>query len=314
MFSTPTLVVSRCINKDYVRYNGGIVTNEFVKTLERFCKFIYFCPEVESGMGVPRNPLILLKNENKIKIFDPIAKIDWTDKVVSSSKVFLEKISDIDGFILKSKSPSCGVGDAKVYNESFKVERKSDGIFAYIVKEYFPYLAVEDEGRLMDFWIRRDFLTKIFALAELRQFIKNTRKIKDFVDFHLRYKYLIMLYSSSDLPVMGRIVAQCKEVGLDKSILEYEKKFRSVFSKKQTQRKNINVIQHIYGYFSKKINESERKYFLSLLKKFSEGKVNLKVVFEYVKSFIFRFENEYLSVQKYFFPYPEELENFEISC
>lgn len=308
-FPKPRLVISRCINRDPVRYNGGIVTDEFVARVEKYTDCIYVCPEVEVGMGVPRNPVVLVEIDKEIKMIDPHTQKDYTQSMVSFSEKFLSGIDYVDGFILKSKSPSCGVMDTKLYSGDFKiVKAKTDGIFASYVKKRLQLAAVEDEGRLRDFWIRRNFLTKIFSIADFRIFKSRVREISQLVEFHSRYKYLLMLYSQSDLKNMGRIVAEWKTNGFKKTIDEYEKYFFKAFSKKQTLKSNINIFSHIYGYFSKKLNSKERRHFKNMLEAVINERLSVTVMFEFLKSFVYRFENEYLMYQRYLFPFPDDLE------
>ncbi|MGA1861261.1 DUF523 and DUF1722 domain-containing protein [Deferribacter thermophilus] len=308
-FFKPNIILSKCINHEPVRYNGAVITDEFTKKLEDFVNFITVCPEVEIGLSVPRKPLILVKSKDKIKMIELETHKDYSEKMLNFTNNYLKSLTDIDGFLLKAKSPSCGVADTKLYKEnSNHLLGKTYGLFAKQVKELFPTVPVEDEGRLKDFWIRQNFLTKIFALAEFRNLKKNITKINDLIKFHQNYKYLLMLYSPFDLKKMGQTIAFWDKHGLEKTISDYEKYFRNALSKKQNINKHINVIQHIYGYFSDLLKPSEKRQFQNLLKKLSKDKSYLKIVMEFLRNYVYRFENPYLATQKYLSPYPVELE------
>jgi uncharacterized protein YbgA (DUF1722 family)/uncharacterized protein YbbK (DUF523 family) len=305
----PAVVLSRCINKEPVRYNGGIVQDDFAKKLEKYVDFITVCPEVDIGMPVPRPTVLLAKIDNSIRMIEPVSKTDYTEKMEEFSKNFLNSLPEVDGFLLKAKSPSCGVADAKLYQKDLKHSLgKTDGIFARISKEIYPYIPVEDEGRLHDFWIRQNFLTKIFAYAEFRHFKKSANHIKDLIRFHQRYKYLIMLYSPSNQKQMGKLIANWDLIGFKDTLNQYELLFKKTFSKHPTIRAHINVLQHIYGHFSDLLKTGEKKQFIILLNKMRDNRVYLSVVLEFVRNFVYRFEDEYLSSQKYLNPYPEELQ------
>ncbi|MGC8941777.1 MAG: YbgA family protein [Sulfurihydrogenibium sp.] len=305
----PKVVLSRCINKEPVRYNGGIVTDKFAEQLENYVEYITVCPEVDVGMPVPRPTILLAKINDSIKVIEPNTKTDYTEKLEDFSKNFLNQLKEVDGFFLKAKSPSCGVMDAKLYKDDLKHSiGKTDGIFASYAKKYFPHLPVEDEGRLNDYWIRRDFLTKIFAYADFRCLKNSAKSIKDLIKFHQRYKYLYMLYSPKNLKTMGNLIANWDKIGFEDTVKKYEELFKDTFSKHQTINRHINVLQHIYGHFSDLLKPGERRHFSNLLQKMKEDRLYLKVTLEFIKNFIYRFEDEYLSSQKYLYPYPEDLE------
>ncbi|ACN99710.1 photoreactivation-associated protein [Sulfurihydrogenibium azorense Az-Fu1] len=305
----PVVVLSRCINKEAVRYNGGIVQDDFAQKLEKYVDYITVCPEVDIGMPVPRPTVILAKIDNSIRMIEPTSKTDYTEKLEEFSKSFLNSLKEVDGFLLKAKSPSCGVSDTKLYQKDLKhTIGKTDGIFARISKEIYPYLPVEDEGRLHDFWIRQNFLTKIFAYADFRHFKKSASHIKDLIKFHQRYKYLLMLYSPSNLKQMGRLIANWDSLGFEKTVQEYESLFKKTFSKNPTINAHINVLQHIYGHFSDLLKTGEKRQFNTLLHKLKNDRIYLTVILEFVRNFVYRFEDEYLASQKYLNPYPEELQ------
>ncbi len=307
----PIIVLSRCLNRERVRYNGGLINDEFVNKLENYIDFITVCPEVDIGMSVPRAPVILVRLNDEIRIIEPISQEDFTERMINFSKNFLSNLKEIDGFILKAKSPSCGVGDAKLYSQDFKKYiGKTNGLFANYAKEFYPYLPIEDEGRLNDYWIRQNFLTKAFAYADLRSLKNNFKKITDLIRFHQNYKYLIMLYSPNNLKKMGSLVANWEKLGLEKTFEKYEELFKDTFSKRQSIKAHINVIQHIYGHFSDFLKPKEKRHFQTLLDKLREDRIYLKVLLEFIRNFAYRFEDEYLLSQKYINPYPLDLEVF----
>lgn len=305
----PRVVISRCINIQPVRYNGGIVTDNFAKKLGEFVEYVDICPEVDIGMGVPRPSVVLARIGQKIHMVEPVSKTDYTDRIEDYSRKTLEALKDIDGFLLKSKSPSCGVGNAKLYKDDLQHGiGKTNGIFADYCKKYFPYLPVEDEGRVHDDWIRRDFLTKIFVFASLRYLIDNIKSIKDLLRFHQNHKYLLMLYSPQKQKKLGQILANWDQVGLEETVKTYKQVFYQAFMKRPGLKNHINVIQHIYGHFSDLLKPAEKRHIHNLIDKALNGKVGISTLIEYVKGFVFRFDDGYLVNQTYLNPYPTELE------
>ncbi|GBD39430.1 hypothetical protein HRbin37_01712 [bacterium HR37] len=306
----PNIVLSKCINLESVRYNGGIIRDEFVERLGKFVNYIPVCPEMAIGMGVPRPPVTLIKTKNQlVRIVEPKTGKDHTDRMNKFSEEYLNSISEVDGFLLKAKSPSCGVHNTKIFSPDTGIPiGKGSGLFAQRVIDLFPGLPVEDEMRLKNYWIRRNFLTKIFAFADLRFMLKETRNIKELILFHQRYKYLLMLYNQKGSKTLGQLIANWKSKGFEKTLKEYGILFRNLFHRKPPIKAHINVLQHIYGHFSDKINRGEKLHFQKLLEKLQNGSLELDAVIEYVKGFVYRFDDEYLKSQAYLSPYPEELE------
>ncbi len=300
----PKLLISRCFSQP-VRYNGGIVNDEFISKLKQHIEFIDLCPELEIGLGVPRQRLIIMDGQFSKRLIQPETGMDFTDKINEFSRKTLSYLTDLDGFVLKAKSPSCGVGSTKLYRNN-AVKGKTYGFFAEAIKKVFLHLPLEDEGRLRDEGIRNHFLTRIFAFAELRNILKDS-EAKTLIRFHTRYKYLLMTYSQKHLKELGKLVAD-SGIPLDEKFKIYRLKFYEAFLKRPTLKRHVNTLTHLMGYFSRKLNLKERQHLINLINKFGEGKLPLKSVIELLKSMSYRFDNEYILIQKYLEPYPEELD------
>lgn len=300
----PKILMSKCFSEP-VRYNGGIVVDEFVSKLKDFVDFINVCPEVEIGLGVPRKRLIVLEKDGVKKFIQPETGIDYTKEITKFSEKTLDKLVDIDGFILKAKSPSCGVGSTKLYRNN-AIIGKTYGFFAEQINKKFPHLPLEDEGRLRDEGIRKHFLIRIFAFAELRDFVKNA-KPGSLVKFHSKYKYLLMSYSQKTLKELGRIVAD-GDLTFNEKIHIYRTKFYEAFFRKPSVKRHVNTLLHIMGHVSRNLSQKEKTHIMSLIEKYRNGKIQLKVITELLKNLAFRFENDYLLIQKYLEPYPEDLD------
>lgn len=306
----PKIVLSACLNLEPVRYDGGLVRDEFVLKLRDFCEVIPVCPEVSIGLGVPRDKIIVYKKDSEYRLSQPSTGAELTQAMVDFSERFLSNLTEVDGFVLKSKSPSCGVSNTLVYRDSKgeKFYGRYKGIFAIKVLERFKHLPIEDEKRLKDDGIRRHFLTRLFSVADLRRLKKNIKSIKEFLNFHQRYKYLLMTYNQVKLKSMGRLLASYKNKEDLNSILEnYEKLFLKAMEKKPKNGQYINVILHIFGYMSDKLKEKEKQHFLKLVEEYRENKIKLELLNEILKSWAYRFDDEYLMHQVYLQPFPEEL-------
>ncbi len=300
----PKILLSRCFSKP-VRYNGGVVVDEFVEKLKSYIEYIDFCPESDIGLGVPRERLIIVDDGLSKRLIQPDTGKDFTEKMLEYVSKTVSSMTNIDGFILKAKSPSCGVGSAKLYRNG-SIAAKTDGFFAEAIKKHFHYLPIEDEGRLRDEEIKTHFLTRIFAFSELRNFCKNPEP-KKLVEFHSQYKFLLMTYSQKSLKELGQLVAAAN-IPFEEKVNRYRIKFYEALSKKPSKKSHVNTLMHLMGYVSKRITPRERNHIVNLINKYSEGRIPLKILLELIKSLSYRFDNEYILIQKYIEPYPEDLD------
>jgi uncharacterized protein YbgA (DUF1722 family)/uncharacterized protein YbbK (DUF523 family) len=313
-FEKPKVIVSKCIGFEACRYDGQIIRSNFVDNLRNHVEFYPICPEVEIGLGVPRDSIRIIKESKsrELKLVQPATGRDLTKKMINFSNTFLNSINDVDGFILKNKSPSCGIKNVKLYNETIKSTFSVGfGFFGKQVLEKFPNLAIEDEGRLRSFEIREAFLTKLFTLAKFHR-IKNREELSDIIDFHAENKFLFMSYDQNFSTEMGKLIANQNRTNFKDLIRKYEEFLTLIFSKSPIRSSNINVMLHSLGYFKKDLSREEKSFFLDSLRKYDEGSIPMMVNLNILKSWIIRFKLDYLAKQTFFEPYPEEL--LQITC
>ncbi len=302
------MVVSKCLTFAACRYNGLMINSETVEALKKHVDFIPVCPEMEIGLGLPRQPIRVVERKSNKRLLQPSSGLDVTGKMHDFSRSYLDGIKEVDGFLLKSRSPSCGIKDVKFYSgpEHPAPLGKTRGFFGQAVLEKFPGAAIEDEARLENFSIREHFFTKLFALADLRKVV-DSGEMKELVAFHSRNKYLLMAYSQAKLKVLGHIVANHENKDFTKLIEDYRTEFSSALSHAPKHTSHINSLMHTLGYFSDKISSGEKQYFLDSLQSYRNGKLPLSVPQSLIRSWIVRFNEEYLKEQTFFRPFPEDL-------
>jgi len=299
----PKIFLSKCFSYP-VRYNGGIVHDEFIEKLKKFVDYELICPEMEIGLGMPRPKIIIKMINNEKQLFQPETGRNLTKRMREFTDEFIKKITAVDGFILKNKSPSCGLASANFYKNK-KITGRTDGFFAGGIKNKFPDLPLEHESRLNNPELREHFLIRIFSLADFRG-LKKESKPDALVQFHTKYKYLLMTYNQKDLNELGKIVADSR-TGKKERIEKYKIIFYHSFNKKPSRVRHSNTILYIFGYLSKNLNQNEKKHFLKLTEKYKNGDIELNVILKMLKKFAYRFENNYLLNQRYINPFPEEL-------
>lgn len=304
----PVVVMSKCLGFERCRWNGEVIHDDLVERLKPHIECITVCPEMEIGLGVPRDPIHIESVRGELRLVQPATGRDVTADMRSFCDSFLSSLAGVDGFLLKFRSPSCGTGDVKVYAEGGKSGSmaKGPGFFGGAVIERFPRLPVESEGRLKSFRIREHYLTRLFAMARLRA-AEAEGSLRALVGFHSRHKFLLMAYNQAELKELGRIVANPDKKAAKDLFPLYGEHFARALSRTPRYTSNINVLMHALGYFTKQLTPREKAYFLEELERYREGHVPLSAVTSVVNAWIARFEESYLEQQWFFRPYPEEL-------
>jgi len=307
-FPKPKVVVSKCITFEPVRWNSKIIANDLVDKLKPYVNFVPVCPEVEIGLGVPRNPLRIVLVNGKQRLLQPSTGLDFTDKMNCFSESFLKSLNEVDGFILKSGSPSSGFNNVKIYPkiEKSSAIAKGPGFFGRAVLDTLPFLAIEDERRLLNPRIREHFLTKLFALASFRK-VKNSNTIGEFLKFHSENKYLLTAYNQKELRFLGRIVANQEKKAPIELIRSYADHLHNALERSPSIGANVNVMMKMMGYFSQKLAKDEKSFFLNSLQKYKAGRLPLSANLNVLKAWITRFKEEYLMSQTFLEPYPDQL-------
>jgi uncharacterized protein YbgA (DUF1722 family)/uncharacterized protein YbbK (DUF523 family) len=312
IFPRPIVVVSKCIEFEPIRYDGQMISSDFVKQLKDYVNFLPVCPEVAIGLGVPREPLRLIKKGDSIRLIQPATGLDFTEQMEQFSKHFLDSLGEVDGFILKSKSPSSAIKDAKVYPREKDVASmgRGPGVFGSAVLQRFSDKAVEDEKRLLNERIREHFLTKLYTLADFRG-IKNAESGNALVEFQAKNKLLLTAYSQVQLHIMGRLVAERKDRPLSETLLEYERHLSQALRRPPNVGSNYNVLTKAAGYFTSGLTREEKAFFLDMANKYREGLQPFSAPLSIVKAWIVRFNEEYLEKQTFFEPFPENLRSLK---
>jgi uncharacterized protein YbgA (DUF1722 family)/uncharacterized protein YbbK (DUF523 family) len=285
-----------------------MISDELVRAMKPHVEFRPVCPECEIGLGAPRRPIRLVSQGDAMRLVQLETEDDVTDRMQGFSASFLGGIQEPEGFILKGRSPSCGPANVKVYRDTGKSAPagKASGLFAQAARERFPDVIVEEEGRLKNAEIREHFLTRIFACARLRE-LKMSGDMGDLVRFQASNKLLLMAYSQKELRLLGPIVANHEKRPFDEVIADYESHFRAALARPAKRRWHVNVLMHGLGYFSNEMSSDEKAFFLETLDEYRAGDVPLSVPAYLLRSFIVRWNEEYLLHQTFFNPYPEEL-------
>jgi uncharacterized protein YbgA (DUF1722 family)/uncharacterized protein YbbK (DUF523 family) len=306
-FPTPIVVLSQCLEKEACRYNAQVIKDDFVRELEPLVRYLPTCPEVEIGLGVPRDPIRIVKIGESPRLVQPSTGRDLTEDMRAFGERFLDGVGAVDGFILKNRSPSCGIKDVKVHSEKKGPPLGTGpGMFAAAVLERFPGCAIEDEGRLRNPHIRDHFLTTLFTLAAFRE-LRVEPAMRRLVEFHARNKLLFMAHNQTGTRALGTIVANAERKPIGEILDAYQAGLHRVLARPARPGPWINVAQHAFGFFSHALSPNEKTFFETLLQRFKAERLPLSAVLGVLAGWTARFDEPWLEAQSLFEPYPHEL-------
>ncbi|UCC44624.1 MAG: DUF1722 domain-containing protein [Candidatus Zixiibacteriota bacterium] len=302
--------ISSCLLGEKVRFDGGHKHDRFItEILGPFVTFTPVCAEVELGMGVPRESVRLVSDPHNPRMVGSRSGEDWTGRMTAfaTDRVKRKNLDDISGFILKNRSPSCGMERVKVYIKPGTVQRKGTGLFAAALLKHFPDLPIDEEGRLSDPGLRENFIERVFAYHRLRQLYARPFMRKTLVDFHTHHKLLLLAHNPEYYRRLGRLVARIKEYSPVNFKAEYRSLFMQALKYRATVKKNTNVLQHITGFLRGHLSASEKGDIRQVIDDYHRSLVPLIVPITLLKHFVNKLNIEYIQNQYYLNPHPKEL-------
>lgn len=307
--SKAKIAVSSCLLGNSVRFNGGHCKDKFIcNQLSDFFDMMSFCPEVEMGMPVPRPTLRLVETAQGERLICPQTGDDYTEQIIAYSKEKVKALAEhnLSGIILKSASPSCGLFRVKKYTPAGNPNYRSNGFFARTLKDYFPTLPIEEEGRLNDAGLRENFIYRVYTFQDWQE-VKASHKIHELFQFHARHKYRLMAHNQNTVRLLGHYLANHTERSIEDTIEHYEKTFFKEISTPPSRKNHANSLAHVMGYFSKKISSEERQSLAKLIDDYRNNLIPLIVPMTRIRYYLDRFKDPYIDQQIYLYPHPAEL-------
>ena len=307
-FPRPRIFVSRCLGFAACRYDGQILKNSFVEQLRSEVDLIPVCPEADSGLGIPRAPIRLCDSEQGLIVYQPATDTDVTAQLQVTIEAILTEHSQIDGAILKSKSPSCGLFDSKRYRGVNKPQplNKGPGIFGDRVLRHYSGTAIEDEMRLTNIILREHFLIKIFTLARFRE-LSRQPNMGGLVAYHASHKLLFLAYNQSHFRLAGKIVANHEKLPAVEVFQQYRGELAHILDAPMRIPGVINTLYHAFGWISEHLGAEEKQYLINTIEEYRDERLPLQAVTRLIEAHALRFGNQYLLSQIFLRPYPRSL-------
>jgi uncharacterized protein YbbK (DUF523 family) len=222
--------ISSCLLGHNVRYDGGHKRNDFIiDTLGSHFDFQPFCPEVEIGLGIPRTPIYLVKKDNGVRCVDSKnPEKDLTDSLRGYARQQKQAYQNLYGYILKNGSPSCGMEKVKVY-ENDTLSRKEVGIYAKELMSINPLLPVEEEGRLGNSLLRKNFIRRVYVLYRWKKIVSAGLSVNSLSQFHIQNKSKIG--NHEDCLELGLVLATIDQDNIQQTSGQYILQFMTMLKK-----------------------------------------------------------------------------------
>ena len=304
------LGISQCLLGENVRYDGGHKRDAFLTdVLSQFVEWVPVCPEVEAGLGTPREAMRLVSHDNGPRLLTIKTGVDHTPTMTrfSERRVLELEALDLSGYVFKKNSPSCGVERVRVYNQHGMPAMTGVGLFARAYMERFPLIPVEEEGRLRDMPLRENFIERVFGYYRWQELLRSRPTRGDVVNFHTAHKYLLLAHSRPHYQSLGRLVANAKRYAPLELVRRYGPPLMEALTVRATVRKHVNVLEHLLGSFKAELTTGERQELRDVIADYHRGLTPLIVPITLIKHYVNRFNVAYLKSQIYLHPHPKEL-------
>ena len=312
----PRIGISRCLLGEEVRFDGGHKRDPFLtQTFGRFVEWVDVCPEVEVGMGIPREAIRLVADpegvvagRERVRLVGVKSATDWTAEMVrySAARVRALARAGLSGYVLKKDSPSCGMDRVRVYRPG-GATRDGRGLFAEALASALPNLPIEEEGRLHDPVLRENFVERVFAYARVRAFFAGRWSRGGLVRFHTAHKLQLLAHARAGYGELGRLVADVAGRGTGEMADQYEGTFMRTLTRLATPGRHADVMTHMVGHLKRLIDAPDRDELLASIDDHRRGLVPLIVPITLIRHHVRRHHVEYLLGQTYLDPHPREL-------
>jgi uncharacterized protein YbgA (DUF1722 family)/uncharacterized protein YbbK (DUF523 family) len=278
-----------------VRFNGGHKRFRFLTDeLDPYVDWVPYCPEVEIGLGTPREPIRLTVDG---RLVNRGGTLDHTALMAA-----LPLPLGIDGYVFKAKSPSCGVWGIPRYRPDGEASGAvGSGLYASRVMASFPLLAVEDEGRLNDAGLREAFVERVFAAARLRSLLSREWEPRDLVAFHARHKLQLLAHDPDRYRFLGRVVAS------GGAACDYRELFLAAVAAPATRGRNANALRHAYSRIGRALAAPRRSDLVGRIDAYRRGEVPLSVPVALLAHYASGGDLPWLESQTFLAPFPAEL-------
>lgn len=301
------LGISSCLLGERVRHDGDHKRDGFITgTLGKYFEFVPVCPEVAIGLGVPRPPIRLVGHPaapRAVGVADPT--FDVTTKLAAHGRRQAHALDDISGYVLKSRSPSCGIGRVKVYGPGGRA-RLGRGVYAAALMARQPLLPVEEEARLGDPELRDNFLERVFAYRRWQALVQLGLTASRLMEFHSAHRLALRAHGERPYRAVEQLIARTGRRDARRVDADYIHLFMAALKHRATRTRHVNVLRRAAGDLKKHLKANEKTGLLDLIDAYRRGARSLAAPVTLLRHYLLRHPDPRLSTQTYLHPDPSE--------
>jgi uncharacterized protein YbgA (DUF1722 family)/uncharacterized protein YbbK (DUF523 family) len=304
------LGISSCLLGDLVRFDGGHKRDGFlVEVLGEYVEWVRICPEVEIGLGTPRESIRLVADGERVRLVGIRSGADHTERMTAYASRKADEIASIGlrGFVLKKDSPSCGMERLRVYDRNDVPAKDGVGLFAAALLSRNPLLPVEEEGRLRDPRLRENFVTRIFCYDRWLRLRERAPQAREIVGFHAAHKLLLLAHDPEGYRTLGRLVAGAGLLPFDELVRRYETGLMTSLKRVASRGRHVNVLEHLAGFLKEELGPADKEELHRLVRDYRLGCVPLITPLVLLRHHLKRLGHGWVEAQAYLEPYPREL-------
>ena len=306
----PRVGISLCLLGEEVRHDGGHKHDRYATgVLGQHFQWVPVCPEVEVGMGTPREPVNLLRTGDGVIMRGIRSGEDWTERMQQYSDRRVPELmqSELHGFLLKKDSPTCGMERVRLYDHNNVPGRDGVGLFAQALKDQVPNVPLEEEGRLNDKPLRENFITRVYSYYRWRNLTRAEPTPHAVITFHTQHKMLLLAHSPKHYYELGKLVAEAGNLQMEELLERYETIFMQALAKPASLGRQVNALQHLMGYLKDSVSAEDKAELTGVIQEYRDGIVPLIVPLTLLRHHLRQIEDPWVEQQVYLQPYPREL-------
>lgn len=312
--ATIRIGISSCLLGREVRFDGGHKEDRFLTgVLAQHVEWVPVCPEVEIGMGVPREAIRLVDDPTDTEGPRLVGARSGTDHTIAMRAWARRRVRALDGqdlcgYVLKKDSPSCGMERVRLHPaDGAPASRDGVGLFARALIEHAPLLPVEEEGRLHDAKLRDNWVERVFAHRRFKDLAARRFSRAGVVAFHTAHKFQLLSHGTAPYQELGRMVARIADSSPAEFLAAYGESFMRALRARATPARHVNVLQHIAGFFKQGLSREDKQELEGVFADYRAGLTPLVVPITLVRHHARRQGAAYVLAQTYLTPHPKEL-------
>ena len=296
--------ISQCAMGEPVRYNGAHKHSQIcTQLLGRCFEYLPLCPEVAIGLGVPRQPIRLVKSSpaadadvRVIGVEDE--SLDVTEPLREYADSVAPELERVRGYIFMQNSPSCGLRRVRRYlRNGHGHDSDGVGVFAQRLRERFPHLPMEEVGRLNNSEIRENFLTRVFAYDAWFRYVEGDPTPARIIEFFSAYKYLLLAHHQQQTRELGQLVGNAKAMPLREFAFAVRGRIMEILAHPASRKDRTNALMHVQGHLKEYLNKEEKAELTQLIEDYRQGLRPISAVLTLLRHYLPRSPHQFIHNQ-----------------